>query len=171
MLFLGSLRVYTVSSSGLAINFTLRQGITFADGEPLNSSAVYFSLNRLLIIDGTFGAYGHGIAQAWTVQQLLNNSLGTVLGGAESYSPQWVNEVLSQNFVQITGTYTFTIHLQHPSAALSILLASPWMAITAPNYIMSRDIPMWSQQSNGYSLPFSSLSGNITQQFYQLLSG
>ena len=46
---------YSVSSDGLSVSFTLRQGITFADGEPLNSSAVYFSLNRLLIIDGTFG--------------------------------------------------------------------------------------------------------------------
>src|SRR5579872_3135435 len=39
---------YTVSANRLEYNFTLRQGITFADGEPLNSSAVYFSLNRVL---------------------------------------------------------------------------------------------------------------------------
>ena len=158
---------YTVSSDGLSVNFTLRQGITFADGEPLNSSAVYFSLNRLLIIDGTFGPYGHGIAQAWTVQKLLNTSLSSVLQGPQSYSPQWVNEVLAQNFVQVTGQYTFTVHLQHPSAALEILLASPWTAIIAPSYVMSHDVAMWSQPSGGYSLPYSSLSGNATEQFYQ----
>src|SRR5579875_2885324 len=158
---------YTVSSDGLSVNFTLRKGITFADGEPLNSSAVYFSLNRLLIIDGTFGPYGHGIAQAWTVQKLLNTSLSSVLTGPQSYSPQWVSNVLAQNFVQVTGQYTFTVHLQHASAALEILLASPWTAIIAPNYVMSHDISMWSQPSGGYTLPFSSLSGNATQQFYQ----
>ena len=75
---------YSVSGDGLSVNFNLRPGISFADGEKLNSSAVYFSLNRLLIIDGSFGPYGHGIAQAWTIQKLLNTSLSTVLGGAQS---------------------------------------------------------------------------------------
>lgn len=158
---------YTVSSNGLSVNFTLRQGISFADGEQLNSSAVYFSLNRLLIIDGTFGPYGHGVAQAWTIQKLLNTSLSSDLSGPQSYSPQWVNEVLAQNFVQITGPYTFTINLQSSSAALQILLASPWTAIIAPDYVMKNDIALWSQPSNNYSLPYPTLSGNSTEQFYQ----
>ena len=158
---------YSVSSNGLTVNFTLRQGISFADGEKLNSSAVYFSLNRLLINDGSFGPFGHGIAQAWTIQKLLNNSLSSTLGGAQSYSPQWVNDVLAQNFVQITGPYTFTIHLQSSSAALQILFASPWTAIVAPDYVMKNDLSTWSQKSNNYTLPFPSLSGNATQQYFQ----
>src|SRR5580693_7431978 len=44
---------YTVSSDQKVYSFTLRSGITFADGEPLNSTAVYFSLNRLLVFDGS----------------------------------------------------------------------------------------------------------------------
>jgi peptide/nickel transport system substrate-binding protein len=158
---------YTVAPNGLSVNFTLRQGITFADGEQLNSSAVYFSLNRLLIIDGTFGPFGHGVAQAWTIQKLLNTSLSSDLSGAQSYSPQWVSDVLAENFVQITGPYTFTLNLQSSSAALQILLASPWTAIIAPNYVMKNDISLWSQPSNNYSLPFPTLSGNSSEQFYQ----
>jgi len=158
---------YSVSSDGLSVSFNLRQGISFADGEQLNSSAVYFSLNRLLIIDGSFGPFGHGIAQAWTIQKLLNTSLSSVLGGAQSYSPQWVNEVLAQNFIQITGPYSFTIHLHSSSAALQILLASPWTAIIAPDYVMKNDMTMWSQTGNNYSLPFSTLSGNSSEQYLQ----
>ena len=41
------------------------------------------------------------------------------------------------------------------------------MAIIAPSYVMSHDLSMWSQASSGYNLPFPTLSGNATQQFYQ----
>ena len=55
-------------------NFTLRSGIKFADGEDLNSTAVYFSLNKLVITDNaaptSFGTQG-----SWILQQLLNTSL------------------------------------------------------------------------------------------------
>src|SRR5579875_4108878 len=44
---------YTMSSDQKTATFTLRSNITFADGEPLNSSAVYFSLNKLLIDDSS----------------------------------------------------------------------------------------------------------------------
>ncbi len=44
---------YTVSTNQRQYTFTLRTGITFADGEQFNSSAVYFSLNRLLVMDGS----------------------------------------------------------------------------------------------------------------------
>src|SRR6185437_2079312 len=44
---------YNVSADLKTYTFTLRQGITFADGEPFNSTAVYFTLNRLLTFDGS----------------------------------------------------------------------------------------------------------------------
>jgi ABC-type transport system substrate-binding protein len=50
---------YTISSDGKTLTATLRSGISFADGEPLNSTAVYFSYNRLLIMDGS-APVGHG---------------------------------------------------------------------------------------------------------------
>jgi len=44
---------YTVSEDGLHYEFKLRKSITFQDGTPFNATAVWFNLNRLLIIDGT----------------------------------------------------------------------------------------------------------------------
>lgn len=144
--------------------FTLRQGIKFADGEVLNSTAVYFSLNRLLIIDGSTPT-AHGIEAAWLLQQLLNTSLSTALSGKpQSYSEQWVNEVLAENFINITGPYTFTINVLHPTAALPYLLARQWAAIIAPNYVMQHDLSLWSQPNNGYTLPYPTLSGNLMQR-------
>ena len=46
---------WTPSYSTTSTTYTvkLRPNIRFQDGTPLNSTAVYFSLNRLLIMDGT----------------------------------------------------------------------------------------------------------------------
>ena len=76
---------YTVSPSGRSVNFNLRGGIKFADGEPFNSTAVYFSFNRVLIEDGGTPS-GHGIGASWILQQLTNRTLSTTLGGPQNYS-------------------------------------------------------------------------------------
>ena len=68
----------TLSSGGHTLTVNLRSGITFADGEPFNSSAVYFSYNRILIMDGS-APIGHGTQASWIFQQLLNTSLSTTL--------------------------------------------------------------------------------------------
>ncbi len=92
---------YTVSPDLKTYNFTLRSGITFADGEPLNSSAVYFSLNRVLVMDASTPS-GHGTQFAPDFQNLLNTSLASALCGCEiTYNQAFVNEVLAENFVQI----------------------------------------------------------------------
>jgi len=44
---------YTPSSDLKTYTFTLRSGIKFADGEALNSTSVYFALNRILLEDGS----------------------------------------------------------------------------------------------------------------------
>ena len=64
----------TASPDLKTYNFTLRSGINFADGETLNSTDVYFSLNRLLIMDGST-SITHGSQAAWLIQQMLNTSL------------------------------------------------------------------------------------------------
>jgi len=42
---------YTVSSSGLNYTFTLREGLKFNDGTPLNATAVKWSLERVIRLD------------------------------------------------------------------------------------------------------------------------
>ena len=154
---------YTVSADQKTYSFTLRSGISFADGEPLNSTAVYFSLNRLLINDGSYSV-GHGGGAAWIIQQLLNSSLSSALCGCSlNYNSTYVSNVLAENFVQITGPLTFELHLQNPSASLPFLLAGEWAAIVAPGFVMQHDLALWSQSSNGYTLPYPTLSGNETQ--------
>ena len=69
---------YSISSDGKTMTATLRSGISFADGEMLNSSDVYFSYNRLLVMDGS-APVGHGTQASWILQQLLNTSLSTTL--------------------------------------------------------------------------------------------
>ncbi len=157
---------YTISSSGMTANFTLRSGITFADGEPLNSSAVYFSFNRLLMEDSSTPST-HGSQAAWYVQQLLNASLSSTLTGPQNYSAKWESEVLAENFVQITGPLTFTLHLQNPNAALQYILAGTWADVIAPSYIMQQDLAMWNKPSGDYTLPYTSLSGNEMTEFNQ----
>ena len=102
---------YSVSSDGLQYTFTLRQGITFQDGTPFDATAVWFSLNRALMIDGTTGdpvAPVHGSQAAWMIIQLVDPDglLFSCMGADPSYDASWVQEVLDLNFVEIVDDYT-----------------------------------------------------------------
>jgi ABC-type transport system substrate-binding protein len=157
---------YTTSPDLSSYNFTLRSGVTFADGEPVNSSAVYFTLDRMLIMDGS-SPTGHGVTAAWLFQQLENYSLSTFYSGPQTYSKQWADEVLAENFVQITGPMTFTIHVQHPNAAFPYIFANVWAFILAPNYVMEQDVGLWNQSATGYALPYPTLTGNMSSRIYE----
>lgn len=159
---------YTASSNGMTYNFTLRSGIQFADGETLNSTAVYFSLNRLLMGDGSTPTT-HATQAAWLLQQLVNTSLSTYLTAAQSYTPTYAYDVIAQNFVQITGPLTFTIHVMHPSSSFPYLLTGLWAYIMAPDYVMQKDLAAWTQSSSGYKLPYPSPSGNTTSMIDEYL--
>jgi len=159
---------YSIAANGLSANFNLRTGITFADGEQVNSTAIYFAFNRLLIFDGS-APPSHGTQASWILQQLENKSLSTFFSGLQNYNPAWASKVLGQDFVQITGQYTVTLHIQNPNAALPYLMANLWANIVAPDYTMQKDLGLWSQASNGYTLPYATPSGNSTQMINQYL--
>ncbi len=155
---------YSASPDLKTYSFELRSGIQFADGEQLNSTAVYFSLNRELILDGSTPS-GHGTQASWILQQLLNTSLSTLLCGcAQTYNQNYANAVLGENFVQPTGSLNFTMHVMTPNAAFQDLFAIPPADILAPEYVMQHDLALWNQSSAGYSLPYSTLTGNLTNQ-------
>ena len=160
---------YTVSSNQMTYSFTLRSGITFADGEQLNSSAVYFSLNRLLVMDGSTPV-GHASQASWLLQQLLNTSLSTTVSGmGQTYGSSYVKAVLAENFVQITGPLTFNINVMNPSSAVPELLAGQWATILAPNYVMQHDLALWNTSSAGYTLPNAKLTGTTTNKINSYL--
>lgn len=159
---------YTVSPDLKTYNFTLRSGITFADGEPLNSTAVYFSLNRVLVMDASSPA-GHGTQFAPDFQNLLNTSLASALCGCTiAYNQNYVNEVLAENLVQITGPMSFSMHLETGSNFFPYILSNyNFGFILAPEYVMQHDLALWNQSSAGYTLPFPTLSGNLSSQIYE----
>lgn len=121
--------------------FSLRQGITFQDGTPFNATAVWFSFNRLFIMDGTSGSGVHGSQAAWIVQQLVDpdGELFTAMGADPSYDEAWVQSVLDLNFVEIVDNYTVRLNLKTPTAQLLAILAGPWAGIISPTETVKKD--------------------------------
>ena len=156
---------YSVSSNQLTVSFTLRSGITFDDGEPLNSSAVYFSLNRFLIMDGSTPTT-HGTQYGWLLQEALNTSLSTALTAPQTYNEQYVNEVLGENFVQITGPMTFELHMTHLYPLVEMLSYNDG-DILAPVWVMEHDVGLWNQTSTGYTLPYPTLTGSLSNMIHE----
>jgi len=155
---------YTANAAGTQINFTLRPNITFADGEQLNSTSVYFTFLRFLIADAAVPTGHQG--GAWILQQLLNTSLSWILTGPHNYTNAWAQDVFNENFIQITGPLTFTMNIMHPNAAVyQILSDDPLSAIIAPDYTMSKDLALW--KTAGYTLPYPNPSGNATTMIQQ----
>jgi ABC-type transport system substrate-binding protein len=157
---------YSVSPDLKTATFTLRSGITFDDGEPFNASSVYFSFNRLLVLDGSTPV-GHGTQAAWIIQQLLNTSLSSSLSGPQQYNAHYVAEVLGENFVQVTGPLTFELHFAHPLSSFPQMIEYNWGEILAPMFVMQHDVALWSSSSTGYTLPYSTLTGSMSNKILQ----
>jgi len=160
---------FTGNSGGTQYQFTLRSGIKFADGEPLNSTSVYFGLNRALILDGSTNL-GHGTQASWEIQQMVNPSMCTFCSGtAQTYGKAYADAWLAENFVQITGPLTFNINVKIPNAAFPEIFTQPLTYPLPPEYVMTKDLGLWTQSSTGYTLPFPTLSGNLTNQIKEYL--
>ena len=157
----------TTSNGGHTFTATLRSGIQFADGETLNSTDVYFTYNRLLVMDGS-APIGHGTQASWIMQQLLDTSLSTTLCGcSQTYGNSYVSAVLKEDFVKILGPEKVQLNIMNPNGALPYILGNLWANIVAPDWVMQHDLALWSQSSLGYTLPYPTLSGNVTQRMDQ----
>jgi ABC-type transport system substrate-binding protein len=152
---------YTLSANGTVASFVLRSNITFADGDPLNSSAVFFSFNRILFDDQA--------SPTWMLAQLENRSLSSYFSGPQNYTQAWAERVLGENFVEITGPLTFDLHVQNPTAALPYLLAETWAAIVDPTYVMNKDIALWTAPNSTYVLPYQTLTGSFMNRMVEYL--
>jgi ABC-type transport system substrate-binding protein len=156
----------TVSTDQLHYNFTLRQDITFQDGTPFNATAVWFSLNRLLIIDGTSGdGINPGSQAAWMVQQLLNTSLSDAMSGdAQDYDEAWVKAVLDQNFVETfdDDPYKVRLNIMTPTTQFFPILAGPWAAIISPTSTVEMEYAAnttWGTWDGNYTKYFVNMAG------------
>ncbi len=157
---------YTGNAAGTQYQFTLRSGIKFADGEALNSTAVWFAITRALINDGS-SPVGHGTQSGWLIQQLSNQSLSSFFNPGQTYGNSYVAEWLKANFIQTTGTLTFNVNVMNPNIAFPYLFANPIVDPVAPGYTMTHDLALWTASSAGYKLPYATLSGNFTQKATQ----
>ena len=145
-------------------NVTLRQGITFQDGTPFNATAVWFSFNRILIIDGTSGdGLNHGSQAAWMTQQLLDESLSSSRSGEDqAYDAAWVQAVLDQNFVEIIDAYHIRLNIMTPTTQFYPILAGPWAAIISPPATIQMDYaryPAWGTWDGDYNTYFEHMAG------------
>lgn len=157
---------FNCNTGGTQCQFTLRSGIKFADGEALNSSAVWFAINRALINDGS-SPTGHGTQSGWLIQQLSNQSLSYFFSGAQTYGNSYVTDWLKADFIQATGALTFNVNIMNPNVAFPYLFANPIVDPVAPGYTMTHDLQLWTASSAGYTLPFPTLSGNFTEKSIQ----
>ncbi|MCW3980770.1 MAG: ABC transporter substrate-binding protein [Candidatus Bathyarchaeota archaeon] len=126
---------YTRGSDGLHYNFTLRQGITFQDGTKFNATAVWFSMNRLLVMDATSGdGLNHGSQAGWMLMQLidLDGDYFTAMGADPVFDEAWVQSVLDLNFVEIIDEYKVKINLATATTQFLPIMAGPWAGIVNP---------------------------------------
>jgi len=141
--------------------FKLRKGIKFQDGTPFNAMAVWFSMNRLLIMDGTSGTGVHGSQAAWIIQQMLDTSLSATFSGDQPYDAAWVRAVLAQNFVEIVDDYTVRINILNPTTQFPFLMAGPWAAIVSPTSVIAKDYEYhgWGTWDGNYTAYFEHMAG------------
>ncbi len=71
---------------------------------------------------------------------------------------------LAADFVQVTGTLTFNVNVMNPNVAFPYLFANPVVDPVAPGYTMKMDLALWTASGSGYTLPYTTLSGNFTQK-------
>lgn len=122
--------------------FKLRQGITFQDGTPFNAKAVWFSYNRVLMIDGTSGTGSHGTQSAWIIQQMLDPTLFSYYTPNQPYDPTWVQKVLALNFIETVDPYTINVNIKNPTTQFDYLLGSEFTpGIVSPSFVVSHDFP------------------------------
>jgi ABC-type transport system substrate-binding protein len=154
---------FTVSSDQMHYNFTLRQGITFQDGTEFNATAVWFSLTRLMMIDGTSATGVHGSQAAWMMQQLIDpdGNLFTAMGASPTYDASWVQAVLDLNFVEVLDDYTVRINLATPTTQFLPILAGPWAGIISPTSTipMDYDHGEWGTWDGNYTTYWLHMAG------------
>jgi ABC-type transport system substrate-binding protein len=154
----------TVGGEVTQYNLTLRQDITFQDGTPFNATAVWFSFNRILIIDGTSGdGLNPGSQAAWMVQQLLNASLAKgVSGDDQAYDEAWVKAVLDQEFVTIFDEYHVRLNLMTPTTQFYPIMAGPWAGIISPTSAIEMEYaanPTWGTWDGNFTEYYVNMAG------------
>jgi peptide/nickel transport system substrate-binding protein len=103
---------YTLSADGLTMTFTMRQGIKFSNGDPLNAYAVWFSYYRAAVMkqSGTF-FYGAGLNLTGVTADQLNMLNSTTNTPPAALTPLLTN---SANAITVPDANTVVFHFAKP---------------------------------------------------------
>ncbi len=92
---------WTVSEDGLSYTFTLREGVTFASGNPVTAEDVVFSIERLQNVQGNPGFLADNIAS------VVANDDGTVTFNLEVARASFLSELTNYAF-SVTDSQAIT---------------------------------------------------------------
>jgi peptide/nickel transport system substrate-binding protein len=83
---------YTISDDGLEYTFTLRDGVVFPDGTPLNADAVVFSFERIAGVDEQLGANAGFLYTAYAsgVEKIDEMTVKVTFNDVYPFAPQLV---------------------------------------------------------------------------------
>jgi ABC-type transport system substrate-binding protein len=112
---------YNISSDGLTYSFQLRQGITFSNGDPINSYVFWYSIYRAAIMS-QFGSYLVTVSlnTASVTAAMLNEYTNAT-------PPQSLLSIMqnSTNAIVAPDPYTLIFHLSHPFAGFLATVTQP----------------------------------------------
>ena len=136
---------WTASSDGLTYTFNLRQGVTFHNGDPLNASAVVFSMNRLIAI-------GQGFSYLFSPYIVSTNATG----------PYTVVFHLSKTFGPFLSALV-RLYILDPKQVMANIASGPYGSLGdyGSTWLLTHDAG-----SGPYSMTSANLEANMIFQEY-----
>lgn len=127
---------WTSSSDQMNWNFTLRQGVTFSNGDPFNAYVMWYSLYRTLIVNQApsfilgqnFGVNSSGANISDTVLNSMNYSSPSAANLTLMEAPLQSFQVISQNEIALHLGYGYNGNVSY-SALLATLTAPSSFAV------------------------------------------
>jgi len=134
---------WTVSNDGMNYTFTLRQNVTFSNGDPFNAYVLWFSIYRTLVMNqAPAWILGQNLAATnggnFTVTDSMLNSINYFAPSAENIT---IMEYPSQS-VQVINQYEVELNLGYgyngdgPYSAFLATLATPMAMAVDPAYVI-----------------------------------
>jgi ABC-type transport system substrate-binding protein len=130
---------YTISPDGLNYTFTIRSGVTFTDGSPLNAYVFQYSIERAIIMNDP----SSGI---WILDQSVKNAswLGDMGDVNITQAATWASHM----GVHANSATSLSILLDTPSAALIPELIFPAAYAVSPSWIIAHKPASYTMDGN-----------------------
>jgi ABC-type transport system substrate-binding protein len=120
---------WTISEDRLEYNFTVRQGVTFSNGDPFNAWVMKYSIDRTHIINDPSGP-------AWLTAEVVKGASGNQLLDLRDVNISEAKAYLTAGGVQVLDEFTLQITLEHNYAPFIRILTSRSMCAVSPKWII-----------------------------------